>query len=63
MLTFHETMDPHSLDVKRDGKLVAMLQWHDDKPCVCVTESWQRLSLMELSEIVQHFGRIKNTAS
>jgi len=28
MLTFHHTMDPHSLDVKREGKDIGYIAWH-----------------------------------
>lgn len=28
MLTFHHTMDPRSLDVKREGKYIGHILWH-----------------------------------
>lgn len=32
MLSFHQGMDPYSLDVRRDGNVIAMIQWHKDRP-------------------------------
>ena len=28
MISYNRTADPHSLDVKRDGSLIGMAQWH-----------------------------------
>lgn len=30
-LEFRPTMDPHSLDVLRRGRLVGMIQWHTER--------------------------------
>lgn len=30
-LEFRATMDPHSLDVLRRGRIVAMIQWHPER--------------------------------
>lgn len=52
MITFRDSMDPHSLDVRRDDILVAMIQWHRERePRIVV---WQPLlSSFTLSEMKQ----------
>jgi hypothetical protein len=32
MVTTHQTMDDHSLEIKRDGKFIGHVLWHKERP-------------------------------
>jgi hypothetical protein len=65
MLTFHSSMDAHSLDIKRNGEFIGFLQWHPNRdPRIVLMSlngvSTQELSLQEAKECLEKFEEIKN---
>jgi predicted GNAT superfamily acetyltransferase len=64
MLRFMESMDPHSLDVRRDGKLVGMIQVHRERyPRLTVFSDADYLSLDELREITRELEALIKRAA
>jgi hypothetical protein len=61
ILEFRATMDPHSLDVLRGGRLVAMIQWHPDRSprfIVCHDFSTARAAEFAPSELREIADRL-----
>lgn len=52
MLTFISGMDPHSLDIRQDGKHIGFLQWHRGPYHAIFWDHPADLSLSELKSIV-----------
>ena len=57
MLTFHHTMDPHSLDIKREGKGIGYINWHKGES-VARVHIWHEshsndLYVSEMEQIVE----------
>jgi len=58
MITFRDTMDPHSLDVYRGDIYIGMLQWHPERsPRFCCRpinpHSYTDISLDEMTTLSQ----------
>ncbi len=46
-------MDPHSLEIERDGKHVGYIQWHSGcSPRVVLSGAFAYLSLSELEDVL-----------
>jgi len=58
MFSFEETMDPHSVDVMRDGRIVARLQWHSRMPMrVVTTGAFAEFTVAELRAMIAELER------
>jgi len=59
MLTFHDTMDENSRDVKRDNKIIGYILVGDKSGFYNLTDE-RFLPLNELQEIVEHIKECRN---
>jgi hypothetical protein len=57
MLTFHETMDPRSREIRRDGRLLGYLLWHPERaPGVSFQDGLANyLTIAEMRQIVDEY--------
>lgn len=63
MLTFKCSMDPHSVDVERDGVFVGFLQWHPGRDPRFVSWSGSdgmQLTLTEMQGLINKYEEIKS---
>lgn len=60
MLTFHASADPHSLEVKRDGRFIGFLQWHPGRPPHFIqwTGDGCSFTIDEMERIIRHWRRV-----
>lgn len=56
MIATDSGMDPHSLEIKRDGKHVGYIQWHRGRePHIILTGAFSSLSLTELDTVLTNY--------
>jgi hypothetical protein len=63
MITFHDSMDAHSLDIKRNGVFIGFLQWHPERDPRIVLMNGnpiQDITLQETKECLEKFDEIKD---
>lgn len=64
MISFGDTMDPHSLEIRRDGKRVGQIHWHnfreDSRKIELHSEEDQRFNQSELEQILQRMQTIRS---
>lgn len=56
MLSFHMSQDPHSEDIRRDGKLIGFLQWHRNNRKIVIWEQGCDLTLDELQQCTERLS-------
>ena len=64
MIETESGMDPRSLDIKRDGKHIGYIQWHQT-PQIVMNEAFGYLTLTEVEQAVaayQHATRPRATS-
>jgi hypothetical protein len=67
MVEFHESMDGHSLDVSKQGKGIAYIQWHPERePRLVWREAFDDLTIDEmrqcLNRLEEEVERVKRNA-
>lgn len=61
MITLESGMDPHSLEIKRDGKHVGYVQWHGEAEKgahtnkLVFSEAFSHLTLTELEQVLTQY--------
>lgn len=61
MITFEKTMDPHSLNIMRDGDEIGFLQWHSERPArIILREAGQQMDHNELQTCLDEFKEIRD---
>lgn len=63
MLTFVRGMDPHSVDVNRDGMFIGFLMWHPKTSQAPHFETWDtytkhhRITVEEMRTIIEWYDK------